>query len=205
MKIEALSHAFNKMAVNLKQSFSQLNTQMEEIGLLEERYRDLIENSPEMIHQIDKTGRFVHVNNTELEKLGYTLFEMLSMHLWDILPAERKAEALEYVNRLHTQPRSSLETVFLPRSGDPIDVEIHSTALIDSETGDLVYTRAFVRDVTERKVLQRQIDRYTTHLEQEVAAQTHQLSESEKRYRVLFDRSADSIFHGGSWPVSSWR
>ena len=193
-EIEALSHAFNKMAVNLKQSFSQLNTQMEEIGLLEERYRDLIENSPEMIHQIDKTGRFVHVNNTELEKLGYTLFEMLSMHLWDILPAERKAEALEYVNRLHTQPRSSLETVFLPRSGDPIDVEIHSTALIDSETGDLVYTRAFVRDVTERKVLQRQIDRYTTHLEQEVAAQTHQLSESEKRYRVLFDRSADSIF-----------
>ncbi len=193
-EIEALSHAFNKMAVDLKQSFSQLNTQMEEIGLLEERYRDLIENSPEMIHQIDKAGRFVHVNKTELEKLGYTLLEMLSMHLWDILPAERKAEALEYVNRLQTQPRSSLETVFLPRRGDPIDVEIHSTALIDAETGDLVYTRAFVRDVTERKVLQRQIDRYTTHLEQEVAAQTQQLSDSEKRYRVLFDRSADSIF-----------
>ena len=193
-EIEALSHAFNKMAVNLKQSFSQLNTQMAEIRLLEERYRDLIENSPEMIHQIDKTGRFVHVNQTELEKLGFTLLEMLSMHLWDILPAERKAAALDYVNRLPTQPRSSLETVFLTRDGTPIDVEIHSTALIDSDTGDLVYTRAFVRDVTERKALQRQIDRYTTQLEQEVAAQTQQLSESEKRYRVLFDRSADSIF-----------
>ena len=193
-EIEALSNAFNTMAVDLKQSFSQLNTQMEEIGLLEERYRDLIENSPEMIHQIDKNGRFVHVNKTELEKLGYTLFEMLSMHLWDILPAEKKAEVLEYVNRLHTQPRSTIETVFLTRHGTPIDVEIHSTALIDSETGDLVYTRAFVRDITERKVLQRQIDRYTTQLEQEVAAQTQQLSESEKRYRVLFDRSADSIF-----------
>ena len=193
-EIEALSNAFNKMAVDLKQSFSKLNTQMEEIGLLEERYRDLIENSPEMIHQIDKAGRFVHVNKTELEKLGYTLFEMLSMHLWDILPAEKKAEVLEYVNRLHVQPRSTIETVFLTRHGTPIDVEIHSTALIDSETGDLVYTRAFVRDVTERKVLQRQIDRYTTQLEQEVAAQTQQLSESEKRYRVLFDRSADAIF-----------
>ena len=193
-EIEALSNAFNTMAVDLKQSFSQLNTQMEEIGLLEERYRDLIENSPEMIHQIDKNGRFVHVNKTELEKLGYTLFEMLSMHLWDILPAEKKAEVLEYVNRLHTQPRSTIETVFLTRHGIPIDVEIHSTALIDSETGDLVYTRAFVRDITERKVLQRQIDRYTTQLEHEVAAQTQQLSESEKRYRVLFDRSADAIF-----------
>jgi len=193
-EIEALSHAFNKMVVDLKQSFSQLNTQMEEIRLLEERYRDLIENSPEMIHQLDKTGRFVHVNETELEKLGYTLVEMLAMHLWDILPPEKKADVLAYVNRLHTQPRSTIETVFLTRHGTPIDVEIHSTALINSETGDLVYTRAFVRDITERKVLQRQIDRYTTQLEQEVADQTQQLSESEKRYRVLFDRSADSIF-----------
>ncbi|MXX10475.1 MAG: PAS domain S-box protein, partial [Nitrospira sp. SB0667_bin_9] len=192
-EIEALSHAFNKMAVNLKQSFSQLNTQMAEIRLLEERYRDLIENSPEMIHQIDKTGRFVHVNQTELEKLGFTLLEMLSMHLWDILPAERKAEALDYVNRLPTQPRSSLETVFLTRDGTPIDVEIHSTALIDSDTGDLVYTRAFVRDVTERKALQRQVDRYTTHLEQEVTAQTQQLSESEKRYRVLSEELEEKV------------
>lgn len=193
-EIEALANAFNKMAVNLKQSFSQLNTQMEEIRHLEKRYRDLIENSPEMIHQIDKTGRFVHVNQTELEKLGYTLDEMLQMYLWDILPPERKAEARDYFQRLPNQPRSTIETMFLTRTGTPIDVEIHSTALIDSETGDLVYTRAFVRDVTERKVLQRQIDRYTTQLEQEVAAQTQQLSESEKRYRVLFNRSADSIF-----------
>ncbi|MDE0405492.1 MAG: PAS domain S-box protein [Nitrospira sp.] len=192
-EIEALSHAFNKMAVNLKQSFSQLNTQMAEIRLLEERYRDLIENSPEMIHQIDKAGRFVHVNQTELEKLGFTLLEMLSMHLWDILPVERKAEALDYVNRLPTQPRSSLETVFLTRDGTPIDVEIHSTALIDSDTGDLVYTRAFVRDVTERKALQRQVNRYTTHLEQEVAAQTQQLSESEKRYRVLSEELEEKV------------
>ena len=116
------------------------------------------------------------------------------MHLWDILPSERKAETLEYVKRLPQQPRSTIETVFLTRHGTPIEVEIHSTALIDSETGDLVHTRAFVRDITERKVLQRQIDRHTTQLEQEVAAQTQQLSESEKRYRVLFNRSADSIF-----------
>ncbi|MYD30444.1 MAG: PAS domain S-box protein, partial [Nitrospira sp. SB0661_bin_20] len=144
-------------------------------------------------NQIDKTGRFVHVNQTELEKLGFTLLEMLSMHLWDILPAERKAEALDYVNRLPTQPRSSLETVFLTRDGTPIDVEIHSTALIDSDTGDLVYTRAFVRDVTERKALQRQVDRYTTHLEQEVTAQTQQLSESEKRYRVLSEELEEKV------------
>ncbi len=193
-EIEALANAFNTMTAHLKQSFSQLNTRMEEIRYLQERYRDLIEHSPEMIHQIDHNGRFIHVNKTELEKLGYALDEMLLMSLWDILPPGKRADARDYVQRLPGQPSSTIETVFLTRNGTPIDVEIHSTTLIDVATGDLVYARAFVRDVTERNVLQQQIDRHTVQLEQEVAAQTQQLSESEKRYRVLFDRSADSIF-----------
>jgi len=193
-EIEVLANAFNTMTSNLKQSFAQLNTRMEEIRYLQERYRDLIENAPEMIHQIDQNGRFVHVNKTELDKLGYTLDEMLVMYLWDIVPLEKHADARDYVQRLPHQPRSTSEMVFLTRNGTPIDVEIHSTALIDAETGALVYARAFVRDVTERKVLQQQLARHTVQLEQEVAAQTKQLSESEKRYRVLFDRSADSIF-----------
>ncbi len=192
-EIEDLANAFNKMATNLKQSFAQLNAQMGEIRQLEERYRDLIEKSPEMIHQIDKTGRFVHVNETELEKLGYSLEEMLEKFLWDIIPPEKQPEIMDYFQRLPHQREGTLETVFVTREGTDIDVEIHSTALVDSVSGELVYTRAFVRDVTERKVLQRQIEQYTTKLEEEVAAQTHQLSQSEKRYRVLFNRSADSI------------
>ncbi|MYD30769.1 MAG: HAMP domain-containing protein, partial [Nitrospira sp. SB0661_bin_20] len=88
-EIEALSHAFNKMAVNLKQSFSQLNTQMAEIRLLEERYRDLIENSPEMIHQIDKTGRFVVVNKNEFEKFVFKLMGILLFQFLGIFEGER--------------------------------------------------------------------------------------------------------------------
>ncbi len=192
-EIEGLANAFNKMASNLKQSFTQLNDQMGEIRHLEERYRDLIENSPEMIHQIDKDGRFVHVNKTELEKLGYSLEEMLTMHLWDIIPADKKAMALDYFQRLPSERHSMMENVFMTRDGTRIDVEIHSTALLDSESGELIYTRALVRDVTERKILEQKVERYTTQLEQDVAAQTQQLSQSEKRYRVLFNRAADSI------------
>ncbi len=192
-EIEDLANAFNKMANNLKQSFAQMNDQMKEIRQLEERYRDLIEKSPEMIHQIDKTGRFVHVNETELEKLGYSLEEMLGKFLWDIIPYDKKPEIMDYFYRLPHRREGTLDKVFVTRSGAHIEVEIHSTALVDSTSGELVHTRAFVRDVTERKVLQRQIEQYTTKLEDEVAAQTYQLSQSEKRYRALFNRSADSI------------
>ncbi len=61
-EIEQLADAFNKMAANLRLSFHQIEQRMADIRRLEEKYRDLIENSPEMIHQVDKAGRFVHVN-----------------------------------------------------------------------------------------------------------------------------------------------
>ena len=192
-EIEILAEAFNKMARNLKQSFAQLNQKMSEIGRLEERYRDLIENSPEMIHQLDESGKFVHVNQTELDKLGYSLQFMLEMSLWDIVPDDRKPEIVAYLKGLGNQESKTIETVFLTCEGDPIDVEIHSTILVDPKTGALVYSRGFVGDISERKILQREVERYTIGLEQQVSERTQQLSVSESRYKALFNLAADSI------------
>ncbi len=196
-EIEHLADAFNSMAANLKRSFGQLEQRMAEIRRLEEKYRDLIENSPEMIHQLDKAGQFMHVNKTELEKLGYSREEMLSMRLWDIVPKGREPEILAYLEQLVSQGRTSIETIFVARDGKPIDVEIHSTALIDSESGGLVHSRAFVRDISQRRLLEQKVQRYTTQLEQEVAERTQQLSASQQRYKALFDLVADSVFMVG--------
>ena len=192
-EIEVLAEAFNRMAGNLQKTFSQLNQKMTEIGRLEEKYRDLIEHAPEMIFQVDPFGRFVHVNQTGLEKLGFVLEDMLRMSLWDLVPVEKKSEIKEYVAGLSGHVRQTIETVFLNRRGERIDVEIHTTTLMDHETGALVYSRGFVRDITERKVLQREIERYTLELEQKVSERTKQLSDSEARYKALFDLAADSI------------
>ncbi len=196
-EIEHLAEAFNRMAANLKQSFGQLEQRMAEIRRLEEKYRDLIENSPEMIHQLDKAGQFVHVNKTELEKLGYSREEMLGMHVWDIVPRGKEPEILAFREQLMSQGRATIETIFLTREGKPIDVEIHSTALFDAESGGLVHSRAFVRDITQRKLLEQKVQRYTTQLEQEVAERTQQLLASQQRYKALFDLVADSVFMVG--------
>ena len=195
-EIEQLADAFNKMAANLRVSFEQIEHRMEDVRRLEARYRDLIEHSPEMIYQLNKAGQFVHVNKTGLDKLGYTLEEMLQMHLWDLVPQGREAEVLAYLERLVAQGRSTIETVFVAADGHPIDVEIHSTALFEIG-GGLVHSRAFVRDVTERRLLEEQIHRYTTRLEQAVNERTQQLVASQERYKALFDLVADSVFMVG--------
>ncbi|MCE7976552.1 MAG: PAS domain S-box protein [Nitrospira sp. NTP1] len=195
-EIEQLADAFNKMAANLRVSFEQIEHRMEDVRRLEARYRDLIEHSPEMIYQLNKAGQFVHVNKTGLDKLGYTLEEMFQMHLWDLVPKGREAEVLAYLERLVSQGRSTIETVFVAADGRPIDVEIHSTALFEIG-GGLVHSRAFVRDVTERRLLEEQIHRYTTRLEQAVNERTQQLVASQERYKALFDLVADSVFMVG--------
>jgi PAS domain S-box-containing protein len=193
-EIEGLADAFNQMATNLQRSFEQIEQRVVDVHRLEEKYRDLIEHSPEMIYQLNRSGRFVHVNKTGLEKLKYTLDEMLSMRLWDLVPRGQEPLVLQYLERLVAQGRSSMETVFLAKDGHPIDVEIHATALIDQERGGLIHSRAFVRDVTERHRLEQQLQEYTTKLEQAVSERTQQLVASQARYKSLFDLVADSVF-----------
>lgn len=193
-EIERLAETFNGMAENLQHSFSELNQTVDEIGRLEQKYRDLIENAPEMIHQLDPSGRFVHVNATELQKLGYSLAEMLEMSLWDIVPGEQQEIVKAYVQKLAWGGARSIETVFRTKSQEVMDVEIHSTTLMDPETHSVVYSRGFVRDMTERKALERKVEKYTTQLEGIVAERTQQLSDSEAGYKALFNLAADSIF-----------
>ena len=193
-EIEGLADAFNRMAENLQRSFGQIEQRVVDVRHLEEKYRDLIEHSPEMIYQLNRNGRFVHVNKTGLEKLKYTLDEMLAMRLWDIVPRGQEPLVLQYLERLVAQGRSSMETVFLTKGGYPIDVEIHATALIDQERGGLVHSRAFVRDVTGRHQLEQRVQEYTTELAEAVSERTQQLVASQARYKALFDLVADSVF-----------
>jgi PAS domain S-box-containing protein len=193
-EIERLAQAFNQMASNLQRSFGQIEQRMVEVRQLEEKYRDLIEHSPEMIYQLDRSGRLVHVNKTGLDKLGYTLDEMLVMRLWDLVPRGQESQVLHYLERLVSQGQSSMETVLLTKDGRPIDVEIHATALFDQARGGLVHSRAFVRDVTERRRLEQELQHYTTGLEQAVSERTQQLVASQARYKALFDLVADSVF-----------
>lgn len=128
-----------------------------ELQISEERYKDLVENSPEMIHSVNKDHYFVGVNKTELNTLGYSIEEMLSMRLEDIVPEEYKDNVKKHIARVIDEGKSKTETEFITKDGRLIDVEISASALYDPVTNQFVKTRAFVRDVTEVKRLQSEL------------------------------------------------
>ena len=125
----------------------------------EKQYRDLVENAPEMIHEISPERKFMNVNKTELYKLGYTLEEMRRLALEDIVPEHQKEQIKMHVKQIVEMGSSKLETVFLTKSKKEIYVEIEGTGLYNNKTGEYICTRAFVRDITERKKMEEQVRR----------------------------------------------
>lgn len=97
---------------------------------LERKYEELIENSAEMIHQVDRNLNFVHVNKTELKKLGYTLEEMMELKdseekyksLWD--NAEDTMIRVDLDKRMIAVNRREEEILGYPR-GDLFGKEIY--------------------------------------------------------------------------------
>lgn len=125
----------------------------------ERRYEDLVENAPEMIHQVDGERRFLGVNRTELERLGYTLEEMKQMTLEMIVPPAYRHGVIEHVERVKADGKSQLETVFRTKAGDEFPVDMSATAQLDLE-GRFLQTRAFVRDLSDRRRLEGELARW---------------------------------------------
>ncbi len=175
-EIEKLADEFNRMADTLQETYSNLQKRTKELETSEERYKDLIENSPEMIHSVNADRFFVNVNKTELDTVGYTLSEMRRKRIDDIMPDEFKESMKDHIAQAIEKGISTVESQFITKDGRRIDVEVTATANYDPITGDFVRTRAFVRDITERKKLEGVI------------------RESEEKYKNLFDSLTDSLF-----------
>ncbi|MBI5746505.1 MAG: PAS domain S-box protein [Nitrospirae bacterium] len=193
-EIERLADQFNRMAEELSKTYTTLEERNKELEISEERYKDLVENSPEMIHSVNAERYFVGVNKTELNILGYTIEEMRNKRLEDIVPEEFKERVKKHVERVIKEAKSRVETQFIIKDGKKIDTEISATALYHPITSQFIKTRAFVRDITDRKRLERHLREYHEILEQRVSDRTRELKETKDYLENLLEGANDVIF-----------
>jgi PAS domain S-box-containing protein len=114
----------------------------------EERFRTLFEFAGDAIFISDLTGRFIEVNQTACERLGYVKEELLGLAVTDVdksLPAYGFDEALDGILE---KGSLSFESAHTRRDGTVIPVEMLSTT-IDLSGNRVVLSIA--RDISERK------------------------------------------------------
>jgi len=131
----------------------------------EEKYRSLVNNSPDGIFIIDFDGRLLSVNEAMTRVLGYSEEELLKMNIWDLLSKKQKALYKKRIKRL-IQGESLLEPAeyeITAKDGKKYLVEIRSVPY--RHKGKVIGLQGIARDITERKRMEEKLKKYFERLE----------------------------------------
>ncbi|EKQ69997.1 PAS domain S-box [Leptolyngbyaceae cyanobacterium JSC-12] len=128
----------------LLQSLSELQSSKQEV-------EDLYNQAPCGYHSLDAEGRFIRINQTELNWLGYEADEILGKQFTDFLTPEgirqfqKNFPILKQQGWIH-----DLEYDLRCKDGSLLPISLSATAVKDAN-GNLVMTRTNVFDRRERK------------------------------------------------------
>ncbi len=149
-EIGDLAATFNDTTKQLRISKKQLEDYSKNLEKSERKYRNLFNDALDMIHIVDRNGRIVDANKIELETLGYSMEELIGKPQLEIIHPDYRIvtkEALEQI--LKGEKVRFYETAFVTKKGKKIIIEVN--AVPQMKEGKVVGTRAFIRDITERK------------------------------------------------------
>ena len=165
-----------KMFIATTRDITERERAKEKIKESEERYKDLVEKAGVAILIDDKEGNVQYCNRKYADMFGYSLEEIGTRPIFSIV----HADDVKRVRKFHKgriqgkKVPSEYECKGITKDGNIVHIEIHADALQDN--GDIIGTRSYIWDITERK-----------KVEEAVQA-------SEEKFRTLFDSAADAIF-----------
>ena len=137
------------------------------------RLATIVIDSNDAVTVQDFEGRLTAWNRGAEQMYGYSESEALSMNIRDIVPENRRDEALELVERIaRDEDVQSLETQRISKDGRTLDVWLTVTKLVD-DAGNPVAVATTERDVTERKQLQQQLAKLTEQERQRIGRELH--------------------------------
>ncbi|TAJ09264.1 MAG: PAS domain S-box protein [Nitrospirae bacterium] len=142
----------------------------------ERRFRDLFENTTDLIQLATPDGRVVYANPPWRRALGYDDADLARNSVMDVIHPDNRDQFRAVLDGLFRGVNvERFETAFITKSGGKVFVEGSATGRYDDQ-GGLMLTRGVFRDITERKRAE------------------EALRGSEVRYRQLVDLATDIIY-----------
>jgi PAS domain S-box-containing protein len=83
----------------------------------EDRYRDLVEHSEDLVCTHDLSGKLLSVNPAPARLLGYTVEELLNIPMRDLLAPEFRAQFNQYINTIREKLQDSGLLCVLTKDG----------------------------------------------------------------------------------------
>jgi len=160
----------------------------------EERYRDLVESSQDVICTHDLKGKLLSVSGALIRFLGYSRESLLKMNLVDLLVPEMRNRLGAYLAETQSRGRSSGIMQVQTAGGETRFWEYTNT--LRTEGVPVPIVRGMARDITERRLVEMALRRSETSLQAILGSTADGILAVSSENKVLF---ANELF------VEMWR
>ena len=152
----------------------------------------IIDTTPDSFWIIDQKGYFIDTNEATCRLLGYGIDEIRGMHIADIDVDEKPGDVEQRINHILKHGAATFVRRHRRKDGSILDAEISARAFRGPAGEQRLF--GFVRDITGRLAIERELREHRDNLEKLVDARTLALKESEERYRNLTENISDWIW-----------
>ena len=128
---------------------AQRRAALQALSESEDRYRDLVENSQDLIYTHDLEGKLLSVNEVAVRLTGYPLKDLLSMNMADLLVPEVRHLFKGYMTEIQATGWARGTMRIRTASGKPRYLEYYNTLRTKGVTVAVV--RGLGHDITERE------------------------------------------------------
>ena len=174
--VEINAHLFDMDGTPTVLSIARDITERKQTEARMRQLANIVDYSNDAITSTTPEGVMLSWNPGAEQLFGYKAKEILGRKLTALVPERKKTEARKLLERvMQGEDIVNFETVRLNNNGEEIDISLTLSAMLD-ENGKPFAIAGISRDVTEQKMARQA------------------LKESEERYRLLFNQSADLVF-----------
>jgi PAS domain S-box-containing protein len=179
-----------------KQATHELEEQKEseqKLSFSEKKYRRLYETTQDGIMARDLQGKMIDCNQAYAKMLEYSKKELRNLTVQDLLPEKWHEQREEVVNKVLQTGRSIVfEREYKRKGGSVFPASVRTWQLTD-EKGKIIGIWSIVRDITEQKDSQKNLEKYANVLKTIIEDRTKQLKDSERL--VAIGQTAGMVGH----------
>jgi PAS domain S-box-containing protein len=124
----------------------------------EEKFRSYIDNAPDGVLVVDRDGKFVEANMAACQITGYPKEELLNLSIPDTLAPESKQAGIDHFNRVLNFGYASGEMLYKTKDGNLGYWFVDAVKISDDRF------LGFIKDITERKNVEQQVQMHQTEL-----------------------------------------